>query len=238
MDQCSASGVGVVDKAARILAALEARPRSLGELAADTGLSRATAHRLASALLAHGLLRRDERSRFALGFWLVALGTAALRDAPLATIARPAMEALAAVTGESVQLYVRQGSTRACVAAIESTHSLRTIVRVGAVLPLDRGSAGAVLRDDPADRSQGWVQSVEERERGVASVSAPVRDERGHVVAAISVSGPVNRTGRSPGRRHGADVVDAARRIARDACQVPPHGDTLVPSTTLEGEHQ
>jgi DNA-binding IclR family transcriptional regulator len=54
---------------------------------------------------------------------------------------------------------------------------------------------------------------VEERQRGVASVSAPVRDGNGDVVAAISVSGPIDRTTRSPGRRYGSEVASAAAAI-------------------------
>jgi DNA-binding IclR family transcriptional regulator len=46
----------------------------------------------------------------------------------------------------------------------------------------------------------------------VASVSAPVRVD-GSVVAAVSVSGPVERTTRSPGRRYGPAVVRAARAV-------------------------
>jgi DNA-binding IclR family transcriptional regulator len=57
------------------------------------------------------------------------------------------------------------------------------------------------------------VQSVEEREAGVASVSAAVRDRHGDIVAAVSVSGPVERLSRHPGRTFGARVVDAARSI-------------------------
>jgi DNA-binding IclR family transcriptional regulator len=48
----------------------------------------------------------------------------------------------------------------------------------------------------------------------VASVSAPVVDPGGRVVAAVSVSGPIDRTSRSPGRRYGVAVTEAARRIS------------------------
>ena len=61
------TGVGVLDKAAVVLRAVAARPCSLGELQHATGLPRATAHRLAVALEAHGLLRRDDEGRFDLG---------------------------------------------------------------------------------------------------------------------------------------------------------------------------
>src|SRR5919106_1452745 len=194
-----------------VLAALERGPQSLTELVAATGLSRATAHRLAVALVAHGLVRRDEDGRFTLGLRLIGLGHAAAEAVPAWLDARPALAWLQEQTGESVQLYVRDGDVRVCVESLESPHELRTIVPVGARLPLERGSAGKVLSASAADAA--GAQSVGEREAGVASVSAPVRVPSGRVVAAVSVSGPIDRLGRQPLRRFGAAVEDAARRI-------------------------
>jgi DNA-binding IclR family transcriptional regulator len=201
-----------VDKAVGVLGVLERGPQSLAELVAATGLTRATAHRLAVALEAHGLVRRDEDGRFTLGLRLIGLGHAAAEAVPGWLDARPALAWLQEQTGESVQLYVRDRDVRVCVESLEAPHELRTIVPVGARLPLDRGSGGRVLRDRAAS---GWVESVEERQAGVASVSAPVVDPSGRVVAAVSVSGPVDRTTRTPGRRYGAAVAEAARRISR-----------------------
>ena len=221
----SVSGVGVLDKALGILGALEAGPLTLGELARATTLPRATAHRLASALECHRLVGRDDLGRFVLGPGLVRLGRAAsvTTSRTLVDVAAPVLAALRDQTGESAQLYVRSGDTRVCLASLESPHSLRTIVAVGAILPMDRGSAAKVLADDvvadgarPGDvagAGPGWAQSVEERERGVASVSAPVV-VGGRVVAAVSVSGPIERTTRQPGRRYAAAVVAAARAVA------------------------
>ena len=62
-------------------------------------------------------------------------------------------------------------------------------------------------------RRRGWAQSVAEREAGVASISAPIRDSTGTVVAAISVSGPVDRIGRRPGVKWAADLLTAADAI-------------------------
>jgi DNA-binding IclR family transcriptional regulator len=211
----SLSGVGVLDKAIAVLTAVESAPRplSLAELVAATGLSRATAHRLASALAAHGLVRRDDEGRWTLGLRLIGLGHAAAEALPGWLDARPALEWLRSQTGESVQLYVRDGDERVCVESLEAPHELRTIVPVGARLPLDRGSGGRVLVDG-GSVSPSWVASVAERAPGVASVSAAVRDPAGRVVAAVSVSGPVERTGRTPGHRYGAAVAEAAARIA------------------------
>jgi DNA-binding IclR family transcriptional regulator len=64
-----------------------------------------------------------------------------------------------------------------------------------------------------AVRRRGWAQSVAEREPGVASVSAPVRSSSGRVVAAVSVSGPIERLTRQPGRMHAAAVLGAAERL-------------------------
>lgn len=206
------SGVGVIDKSMSIVDAVQAEPMSLSELVELTGLSRATAPRLASALATHGVLRRTSDGGFALGWRLVTLGRAAEVGQGLVAAAQPILDALRDSTGESAQLYLRDGEHRVCVAASESAYGLRTIVGVGAVLPVERGSAGHVLLGETPRR--GWVQTVAEREVGVASVSAPVHDTEGNVLAALGVSGPIERISRKPGRRYGTAVVAAARRLA------------------------
>jgi DNA-binding IclR family transcriptional regulator len=201
----SVSGVGVIDKTVAILDILELAPCGLDELAALSGLSRATTHRLAVALEKHAFVGRDDDGRFVLG--------PRMRGTTLEQIARPVLEDLRDKTGESTQLYVPRRGMRVCVVSIESPHGLRTIVPVGAVFPLDKGSAGKVLRWTDGT-SAGWAQSVEEREKGVASVSAAVFHDD-DIVAAVSVSGPIERTTRSPGKRYWKDVEAAARRIER-----------------------
>ncbi len=216
----SVSNVGVVDKAVAVLRALEATgPAGLAELQAAAGLPRATAHRLATALEQHGLVRRDPDGRFCLGLGLVALGRAAADTFPLADLARPSLDALRDETGESVQLFVRDGDRRRCVVSLQSAHGLRWIVPEGALLPLDRGSAGKALTG--AASRAGWAESVEEREPGVASVSAPVTDADGHVVAAVSLSGPLERLSRRPGQRFGAQVARSAAAISARHHAVP-----------------
>jgi len=64
-------------------------------------------------------------------------------------------------------------------------------------------------------RRRGWAQSIAQREAGVASVSAPVCGADGEVVAALSISGPIERLGRTPGSHAGPLLVRGARRISR-----------------------
>lgn len=203
--------VGVLDKAMSVIRAVADAPRSLVELQAETQLPRATAHRLATALEAHGMLRRDADGRFDLGLGLVPLGRTAAERFSLVEVARPVLEQVRDETGESVQLFVREGRQRRCVLSLESTHGLRWIVPQGALLPLDVGSAGRVLSGETG--RHGWIESIGEREAGVASVSAPIVGPDGAVVAALSVSGPIERLSRQPGKRFGETVVTAARRI-------------------------
>ena len=208
----SVSGVGVLDKVVLVLQAVAESPRSLADLQTRTGLPRATVHRLAAALEQHGLLRRDDAGRYELGLALMSLGQTAAARIPLVDAARPELDDLRRETGESVQLFVREGAQRRCVVSLESPHGLRWIVPQGSLLPLEVGSAGRVLTNETTRNR--WVQSVGEREAGVASVSAPVAAADGTTIAAVSVSGPIERLSRQPGRRFGAAVVAAADRIS------------------------
>ncbi len=228
----STSGVGVLDKAALVLGALEPGPQTLAGLVQATGLARPTAHRLAVALEYHRLVGRDLQGRFVLGPRLAELAAAAGEDRLLAA-AGPVLAWLLETTGESAQLYRRQGDERICVAAAERLHGLRDSVPIGSVLSMHAGSAAQILLawEEPdrlhrglmgarftatmlaGVRRRGWAQSVGEREPGVASVSAPVRGPSGRVVAAVSVSGPLERLTRSPGRMHAPAVIAAGQRL-------------------------
>jgi DNA-binding IclR family transcriptional regulator len=226
--------VGVLDKAMAILHAVAEEPATLAELVARTGLPRATAHRLAVALEGHRMIRRTPEGSWGPGPALTELN----RGTPdPGALARRHLVALRDATGESAQFYVRDGASRVCVAAAERTSGLRDTVPVGARLPMTAGSAAhALLAFTPADevtrllpsasftartlldvRRRGWAHSVAEREPGVASLSAPVRDASGTVLGAVSISGPVERLGRRPSPEVIGAVLDAAAAMGRAA---------------------
>ncbi|HXW80624.1 MAG TPA: IclR family transcriptional regulator [Acidimicrobiales bacterium] len=211
----SLQGAASLGKAVSVLDSLASSgPLSLAGLVSATGIPRATAYRLATALVAYGLVDKGTDGTYRLGGRLVELGRlAGQRRRGLAEAAAPVLERLRDRTGESAQLFVAEGDRRVCIVSLESPHSLRTIVVVGASLPMDRGSAAHVLAGDPATLAKGWCESIEERELGVASVSAPVYLD-GSVVAAVSVSGPIERTTRSPGDRYAIFVVEAAGEVS------------------------
>jgi DNA-binding IclR family transcriptional regulator len=227
------SGIGVLDKAVGVLHMVAESPCGLAELCERTGLPRATAHRLAAGLEVHRLLARDNEGRWRLGPALTEL--AGQVNDPLLAAGAAVLPRLRELTGESVQLYRREGTSRVCVASLEPPVGLRDTVPVGTRLPMTAGSGAKVLlaysdnatqqsvlmtakfteRTLAEVRKRGWAQSAAERESGVASVSAPVRDGRGAVIAAISVSGPIDRMGRRPGARWAADLLAASEALTR-----------------------
>jgi DNA-binding IclR family transcriptional regulator len=224
----------VLDKAVAILRAVADEPATLAELVARTGLPRATAHRLAVALEGHRLVRRTPAGAWAPGPGLAELGRS---GADLGDVAGRHLAALRDASGESAQFYVRDGAARVCLAAAERASGLRDTVPVGARLPMTAGSAAhALLAFAPAEevtpllpsasftartlldvRRRGWAHSVAEREPGVASLSAPVRDATGGVLGAVSISGPVERLGRRPAPEVVGAVLEAAAAIGRSA---------------------
>ncbi|WP_300766337.1 IclR family transcriptional regulator [uncultured Bifidobacterium sp.] len=228
------SGVGVLDKTVKILDALEFGPTTLGQLVTATGLARPTAHRLAIALERHRFVIRDQHGRFMLGSRFAELSAAAGEDR-LLNAAGPVLQTLLDRTGESAQIYRRQGDQRICIAAVERASGLRDSIPVGALLSMEAGSAAQILlawadserlhmglrqakftaTQLAAVRRRGWAESISEREKGVASISAPIRNASGQVIAAVSISGPTGRMGSMPGRRY-APLVMAAGKYLTD----------------------
>jgi DNA-binding IclR family transcriptional regulator len=232
------TAVGVLDRCVAVLGAVERGARSFTDIVELTGLARPTAHRLIQGLEDHGFLVHVGGLGYVLGPRLLGLAGSAMNDLPLRDLAHPVLDRLARSTGESAQLFVRDGDRRVCIDTAESDSELRTIVEVGSSLPLTKGSAGKVFlawtgdhdrarligtADDAArleqqvatTRRRGWAESVAERAAGVASVSAPVFGPDRSLLAAVSVSGPVSRVGQLRAKRYAPAVLEAAKEIER-----------------------
>ena len=174
------TGVGVLDRCVTLLDLLAGGPRSLRWLADASRLPRPTAHRLLVALEAHRLVARDGTGAFRLGPRLTELAAVAGPELDLASLAGPVLDRLHQATSESVQLYVRSGDHRLCIAARDAGTGLRDSVPVGALLPLDAGSGGKVLLAWP-DRGE---PDRGEPDRGEPARGGPDRGEPGAVSAA------------------------------------------------------
>jgi len=238
---------GVLDRALVVLDAVRDGHRSLARIARLTGLPRTTVHRTLNALQERGLLEWAGGHGYRLGPRLLQLAAASLHELGLRDAGHAELARLAETTGESAQIFVMGIHSRICVDAVQSANEVRTIVRVGAELPLTAGSAGKVflawmapetrdrylrdwqrltdetpspaqLREElPMIRRRGWAQSVGERKTSVGSVSAPILAGGTYVVGVVSISGPRSRIGKISAKRFAPAVMRAAREIERAA---------------------
>ena len=76
-------------------------------------------------------------------------------------------------------------------------------------------SADQLLAELRRVRRRGWAEAVNERELGLASIAAPIRDSAGAVVAAISIGVPLARCTVMNLRRMAPVIVEAAEAASR-----------------------
>jgi DNA-binding IclR family transcriptional regulator len=205
MNPVRSTGVGVLDKGMAIVDLCERRPSSASDIAHELDMTVSTAHRLAAALTAHGLLQRDAAGLYRLG--------RRFQASQIGAIAQPVLERLTEETCESSQLWVLRGQHRLCAASVIADTELRVVMATGTWLPLaDGGSAALALQGDVGP--EGWAETVSTRTPGLGSVSAPVMldDEP---IGAVCVVAPLPRMTGSPGETFGKQVLAAAADIAR-----------------------
>jgi DNA-binding IclR family transcriptional regulator len=198
------------------------QPVGVSDLAVRTELPKSTVSRLMGSLERHGLVSQDgERGRFAAGPLVLRFARRGLADR-LVELAKRPMQALAEATGETITLGVASRNGVEHLAQVDSRHYLGTAQWMARPAPLHCTANGKVLLAfgaatlppgasleamtsrtivEPASlaaelegvRRDGWARAVDELELGLSALAAPVLDESGRVVAALSVSGPTLR---------------------------------------------
>lgn len=232
-----------VERALDILLCFTTQPSlSMSEIAHHVGLHKSTVHRLLASLEGKGFVVRDTATeKYKLGFriWELSVNVSQSDDPAILFLAE--MEQLRDRLGETVSLYVRDGNERIRIQAVQSNHSVRRVAPIGVRLPLYVGASSKILvaYEKPRQqmeiiqqlpemidkttmleqmtiiRAQGYATSSEERESGVAAIAAPVFDRQGHFIAALSVSGPINRMSTEKIQEHIDPIMEAARRMGR-----------------------
>ncbi|WP_285748373.1 IclR family transcriptional regulator [Lentzea sp. NBRC 105346] len=185
----------------------------VSELARASGLPKTTVVRLVATLAATGMLWERPDGQVTVGAGLLRWARLARAAWELPEAVRSAMAALALTCGETVNLYVRQGTARVCIAQAEGPQSLRHVVHTGDEMPLWVGAAskillvgapaevldamveraGEQLRSDVALAArEGFSVSYGERESGASGAAVPIVVS-GAVVAALALGGPTTR---------------------------------------------
>lgn len=224
--------VRAVERALELLECFSDDRKNIGlsELSRMLVLPKATVLRLARTLENKGYLIQDaERQYYRLGPRVLALGQVFLADLEYRQVALPFMEDLRNRTQESVSLYAVSGDERVCVQRVESSHALRQVINIGARLPLSRGSAGKMLvafqnlagyDEDITEEERkqilekGYAHSFEEREQGLASISVPIRNNKGYVIASLTLSGPSFRFTIDNKHKYVDEMMRTAKQIS------------------------
>lgn len=237
------SNVRAVERALDILLCFtEGTDLAMSEIADKVGLHKSTVHRMLATLEDRGFVERDPSSeRYHLGMRMWELSAHLSSSDDQAVIWQPEMERLRDRLGETVSIYVRDGSERVRIQAVQSNQPVRRVAPVGARLPLYAGASSKVLIayadryvqeqifGDPAwllaidlDQykqqleeivQQGYATSFEEREPGVAALSAPIFNRHGQIAAALSVSGPSSRLTIETMREYSPVLIEYAKRM-------------------------
>ncbi len=215
--------IAAVQRAIAVLDALAEAGRELGtnEISRLTGINASTVSRLLATLNSAGLVRYvNSTGRYRLGIRLIQLGNAARESLDIRQLARPQLEALSKITGETATLSIPGEHEAMTLDFVQSPLSVRSVAEVGRPSVPHATAVGKVflayggsLPDGPLvaytdrtitdrrvlaveverTRERGWAQAVGEREDDLNAIAAPVLDNTGQLVAILGVQGPAVR---------------------------------------------
>lgn len=233
------------------------KPRGVTSLARDVNLTKSNVHRLLSTLVGLGYARQVEQNGdYELTPKLWAMGVQVGSRIDIVKSARPAMEALAHETGETVHLSVLDGMEVLYLDKIESRQPIAAYTQVGGRAPawcVATGKAmlanllsdvdglrpllkpftphsiidtGVLAREFAEIRQVGWAMNRGEWRDGVHGLAAPIRDAKGQTMASIGISGPGTRFKARQIKNWAQLVLDAAARTSASVGYRPPLKDT------------
>lgn len=233
---------------------------TLAEISERLGLKSSTTYRLATALVARGYLMGRPRQGYRLGAKLIGLGHLAEAEIDLVRIARPHLASLSEATGDAVHLAVLDDSHALYLAKLPGQRRVTVSCRAGERHPLSSTALGKALMLDCSpeywrarfleDRRQGapaadlerWEAQMrayaasgctfdlEENQDRIRCVAAPVRDARGGIVAAISVSGVVQYMSDERMDALSCQVIAIAQTISTELGWLSPTGSDAAPA--------
>lgn len=218
------TGVTAVARALAVMDAFELSETllTLGELSRRTQLHKTTVLRIARTLALSRYLVQSEEGSWRLGPAAGRIGARYQASFDREAHIEPVLRELSRRTNESASFYIREDNSRICVARVDGPQSIRHHVRIGEILPVDRGSAGRVLlafSGEPGSlyeriRKIGHHTAAGERDPQVASVACPVFGVNHALLGAITVSGPIPRFTTAASTRHLQFLRKAASELS------------------------
>ena len=235
--------VAAVQRAVVILNTLAEARSELGtnEIARRTGINASSISRLLATLVAAELVHYvHSTGRYRLGLQLVQLANAARENLDIRHLAKPHIEDLAEVTGETATLSIPGAQEALTMDFVQSPQSVRSVAEVGrysvahatavgkvflaygGTMPAELPSytertitdAGTLRAEIKRTRERGWGQAVREREDDLSGVATPILDGGGELVAILGVQGPASRFNRKAMRDAIEPMAHRARLIS------------------------
>ena len=209
--------------AARALAIIDAFDEAstaltMQEISERIGVPKATVFRLLETLETGGFLLRHDDQRYSLSLKFLRLAGLVPRAASLRAIARPKLEELSALTGETATLNTVLGHERVCIEAVNTWAPLMAIARVGDRVPLLFGATNRILlafmddahrttaldelerthtfnrsaleRELRQFRDQGYALTRNQRVNGITAIAVPLFSADGHAENCLALTGP------------------------------------------------
>lgn len=167
--------VAAILRAVDVLECLAGASLGVSEVARRTGLSPATAYRVLQTLAARDLVQYDAAAqRYGTGPRLLQLGLRSLRSLDIRRLARPLLERLQQVSGETACLCVRTGDERLYLDQVESPQEVRQTLQLGLREPLYRGASGkAILAHMPPPYIEAYLARGPFPAMTAATITAP-----------------------------------------------------------------
>jgi IclR family KDG regulon transcriptional repressor len=167
--------------------------------------------------------QNEDNQKYSLNLKLFRLGSIVGGNMSLRNVALSFMKDLCGEISETVGLNIVDENCRVCIETVESAEVVRNFVKVGQQVHLCQGGSSMVLLAympenqklriiDQGERDgqlliskpelmhrleqialNGYGSSVNERIDGAFSVSAPVFNHHGHIIASLTAAGPVQR---------------------------------------------
>ncbi|WP_342050124.1 MULTISPECIES: IclR family transcriptional regulator [unclassified Cupriavidus] len=198
-------------------------------LAKRSGMPKPTTLRLARTLAASRFLVQREDGAWRLGPAAALIGSRYQAQFDAHAVIEPVLQELATASGESASFFIYEEDIRSCLMRCEGPQGLRRHVRLGELLPLDRGSAGKVILAALGRpgvvyeniRERGFCVTRGERSPDAASISAAVTGARGTVLGSVSISGPALRLTTARLQKFSPHVVRAAAKLSYSLSGMP-----------------
>ena len=239
-----AGNVRAVDRALDILLAFSSADVELtaAELLERCDLSRPTLYRLLYTLEKKGfILAVGNPQNFRLGPSIGKIASVWSAHVDVAVVASPILKKAWTETGETVALFVPQGTKRFCVVELASAHPLSFKRGMGYTEHLAKGASGRAIlafsevgtselssyvsgtgvdaaelaRELVRTRKRGYAISRNELIQGAVAVAAPFYYRTGQVAGSFGLFGPEARCDEARVRKLASQVIGYAQELSR-----------------------